>query len=59
METNVFYIVMTNNPDLAKEVKSLIDQRKSAWWKIITKYYKNGNKEPYHETSETSTGKKA
>lgn len=52
----VSYVLITNNEDIARAVKELVDNRKYVWWKFITKYYEEqDSREPYYTTTEESS----
>lgn len=56
-QTKVFYMIMTDNEELAKALWATVENRKKlTWWKRIAKYYRNAaDKEPYYETSDSSS----
>jgi hypothetical protein len=55
-ENKVFYMVMTTNYELARELWDAVERnRRHSWWKRVTKYYKGESKEPYYETTDSSS----
>lgn len=51
----VVYMIITEDYDVARKIKELLENV-SGPWKIITKYYDENSKEPVKSTTETSRG---
>jgi hypothetical protein len=51
--------VMTDNYEVAKALWEAVESNRSrSWWKRVTKYYhKVSDKEPYYETTDSSSSK--
>src|SRR5213076_2403599 len=49
----VVYILVTEDEELGKEVRRLLEEWRATWWKWILKYYDGKSEEPYYQTSET------
>jgi hypothetical protein len=49
----VVYMLITEDYELAKKLKEVLDGNSGAW-KMITKYYDGDSKEPVRTTSEES-----
>ena len=55
-KNRVFYMVMTDNEDLARDLWGVVEcYRHQRWWKRVTKYYRGDEPEPYYETTEASS----